>query len=287
MTNDILGLTIAEAEQTLAVAGVWNPREDAEVLAAHVLDIDRNALSSQMILNEDQRDIFFRLVAKRASRIPIAYIIGHATFGGIEVKVGPGVFVPRMHTEPMLAWGLDELPVVEKPLVVDLCTGSGAIALAVAHARPDAIIHAIDSDQNAMNYARYNAEKCAAAGDTPIQLHLGDVTSHSIFDEFKGMVDLILANPPFVSEGTKLLPEWGEHHPYQSIYSGNDGSRVIRSVVYHAAQLLRSGGGVAIEHDDSQGELVTELLQEYQVFTNIKTGLDHHESPRFTTARKR
>ncbi len=282
-----LGQVIDEAAELLADAGVWTPRDDAEVLAAHVLGVDRADLSPEMLLDPSTVDTLRRLVGRRADRIPLGHITGSATLGGIEVSVGPGVFVPRVHTEPLLTWGLEVVSAVPEPVVVDLCTGSAAIALAVAHARPDAVVYAVDCDPVALACARRNADRRAADGDTPIRLHAGDVTDPALFTELDGTVDLVLANPPNVAEGVVLLPEWGEHHPRQAIYAGDDGMAVIRPIVDLAARLLRPGGGLGIEQHDSQVESLPALLRGHGAFTDVGTRLDHTGRPRHTTARKR
>lgn len=287
MTCQTVELALNEVERLLAEAGVWTPRYDAEVLIAHVLGIDQADLSLQMALDASAIEMLHQLATRRAERIPLVHITGRAMLGGVELVVGPGVFVPRVHTEPLLTWGLKAIQHASAPVVVDLCTGSGAIALAVAHARPDATVHAVDSDPVALNFARLNAKRRAAVGETPIRLYLDDVMRPEAFSELRGSVDLVLANPPYVPEGTVLLPEWGKYHPQQAIYAGDDEFSVTRSVLNLAARLLHSNGSLAIEHDDSQVESLPALLREHSAFTDITGGVDHYGRPRFVTARKR
>jgi release factor glutamine methyltransferase len=290
MSGPVLDATLhqalREAERTLESAGVWSPREDAEALAAHALGIEPGALHGDLPLGPEPAARFARLVARRADRIPLGHVIGRVTVAGLDIEVGDDVFVPRIHTEPLITWGLQKVSALERPVVVDLCTGAGAAALAVAHARPDARVHAVDLDPAALEWARRNAERREAAGDTPVALHRGDVTDPGLFGELTGRVDLVLANPPFVPEGTALLPEWGEHHPRQSIFSGSDGLTVIRGVVDLATRLLRPGGGLAIEHGDPQIAPVAELLGAQAAFTGITGNLDHEGRPRYTTAHR-
>ncbi len=287
MVRQTVGAALEEAEQLLAKAGVWTPRDDAEALTAYVLGINRADLSTQTLLDANALDTLRRLVSRRADRVPLAYITGRATLGGIEIAVGPGVFVPRLHSEPMLAWGLDMVRDVPRPVIVDLCTGSGAIALAIAHSRPDATVHAVDCDPAALDFARRNAAQCVAAGDTPIRLYPGDVTDTTMFAELTGTVDLVLANPPYVAEGTTLPPEWEEHHPRQAVYAGDDGFNVIRGVIELAARLLRPGGGIAIEHDVSQVESMLALVRAHGAFTSVEVCPEYRGQTRHTTARKR
>ncbi|WP_329791317.1 HemK/PrmC family methyltransferase [Lentzea sp. DG1S-22] len=275
-----------DAEKALADAGAWAPRADAEALAAHALGRPAGELPGDTRLDATTAERVRDLVAGRARRVPLEYLTGRARLGGIEVEVGPGVFVPRRHTEPLLAWGLAAIRQVADPVVVDLCSGSGAIALAVAHARPDARVHAVELSPEALVWARRNAAVRAEAGDTPIALHEGDVTAPDLFAELDGGVDLLLANPPFVVDGRVLPPEWQQHQPHPAMFSGHDGLVVIRAVTSAAARLLRPGGGVAVEHDDEQAPAVMSLLDDLGVFEDIADHTDHNDLPRYTTARK-
>ncbi|KUL35399.1 protein-(glutamine-N5) methyltransferase, release factor-specific [Streptomyces sp. NRRL F-4489] len=278
---------LAAAVRTLTDAGMWAPREDAEKLLAHaVRDRAGTPRADELPLSDKELAVLDDLLARRAAREPVEYLTGRAVLGGVEVAVGPGVFIPRKHTEPLLAWGLRVLRDVDRPLAVDLCTGSAAIALAVAHARPEATVHAVELDPTALTWARRNAARRAELGDTPLHLHAADVTDPALLRGLDGTVDLLLANPPFVVEGRELPPEWQRHQPWPALFSGTDGLVVIRAVVAAAARLLRPGGGVAIEHDDDQAEPVMALLREQGVFTGIEFGRDHWGSPRYTTARR-
>ncbi len=275
-----LGQVLDEAERALSAHGVWTPREDAETLAAHVLGVESGALSPDATLGPAAIARLREFIGRRAGREPLAYLTGRASFGGITLSVGPGVFVPRPHSEPMLAWGLQMLAGRSQPVVVDLCTGCGAIALAVAKARPDAVVHAVDRDPAALDYARSNAR---TAGNVPVRLHAVDVAEGTALRGLEGSVDLVLANPPYVAESKELLPEWSEHHPRQAIYSGADGLELTRHVVRLAARLLRPGGGAAVEHDDAQGPALAGLLAGAG-FAAITDRTDHHGEARFTTA---
>ncbi|MEU2622613.1 peptide chain release factor N(5)-glutamine methyltransferase [Streptomyces sp. NPDC007157] len=282
--DEHLDALLREAERTLTEARVWSPREDAEALAAHVLGLPGGSPEpAEQPVSAAAAAELRALVARRAARIPLGHLTGRARLGGIEVTVTEDVFVPRFPTELLLAWGLSAVREKRAPVVVDLCTGSGALALAFAHARPDAEVHAVDLDPAALACARRNAAARAAAGDTPVTVHAGDVTDPELLAAFDGRVDLVLANPPYVPVGTELLPEWGEHHPRQAVFAGADGLDVIRAVVDCAARLLRDGGGLAIEHGDAQADVVPGLLAGTGAFAGTESHRDQEDRPRSTT----
>ncbi|GDY32454.1 peptide chain release factor N(5)-glutamine methyltransferase [Gandjariella thermophila] len=282
-----LRAAVREAERVLADAGVASPRADAELLAAHVLGVPRTRLPLVTEIDPVAADELRRLVRRRAERVPLQHLTGWAAMGGICVAVGPGVFVPRPETELLFAWGLAELQGVRRPVVVDLCTGSGVLGLAVANARPDAEVHAVERDPAALAWARRNANIRAAAGDSRIRLHAGDVADPDLLADLAGMVDLLLCNPPYVPEGTAVPPEVAEHDPEHAVFAGDGGLAVIRDVVDRAARLLRPGGAVGIEHDDGHGEAVPALLASHGAFTEVTDHADLAGRPRFATAHLR
>ncbi|OQO92297.1 peptide chain release factor N(5)-glutamine methyltransferase [Saccharomonospora piscinae] len=281
-----LRLALLEATRQLDDAGVASPRTDAELIAAHVLGVDRGRLPLVPLVDPPVVEAIGRIVAERAKRVPLQYLTGYAVLGDIAVEVGNGVFVPRPETELLLDWGLRQIKGREYPVVVDLCTGSGALALAVAHARPDAVVYAVDNDPHALAWARHNADRRAEAGDTPIRLYTGDVTDDTVFAELDGLVDVVLCNPPYVPEGTEVPPEVADFDPPQAVFAARGGLAVIRHVVTMAARLLRRGGGVAIEHDDTHARAVPPLLQARRVLTDVADHPDLAGRPRFVTARR-
>lgn len=283
MTRQPLRLAILEAARILADAGVPSPRVDAEELAAHVLGVRRDRLALPPLADTGDIERLRKLVEQRAKRIPLQHILGTAAMGSIEVAVGNGVFVPRPETEQLLDWALRRIAEVPQPLVFDLCTGSGALGLAIAHERPDARVCALELDKVALAWARHNADACAAEGDRRVELYAGDVSNPRLFTEFDGMADLVVCNPPYIPEGAELDPEV-RHDPTQALFAGADGLEVIRSVVRVAARLLREGGALAIEHDDSNGDGVAGLLSARRVLTEVTGHTDLAGKPRFVTA---
>jgi release factor glutamine methyltransferase len=270
---------LAEAERLLASAGVTNPRVDAELLAAHVGGLCRSGLLGAEFTGE-QCARFAELVGRRASRVPLQHLLGTAPMGPVDVAVGPGVFVPRLETELLLDWGLRAIAGVRNPLVADLCAGSGALALAVAAARPDAELLAVELDPGALCWARRNLPAEA-------RLVAGDVTDPGLLPELRGRVDLVVANPPYVPDGTPVPPEVAEHDPPVAVFAGPDGLAVIRPMVALVARLLRPGGWVGIEHDDTHGAAAPAVLAAHPELTEVLDHLDLAGRPRFVTARRR
>ncbi|OZD69772.1 protein-(glutamine-N5) methyltransferase, release factor-specific [Rhodococcus sp. 05-340-1] len=286
MSRKPLRLAILEATSMLDAAGVPSPRVDAELLAAHLVGVDRGRLGLVPLVEPEVVEAYFRTVEQRAKRIPLQYITGTTSLGNIDVEVGPGVFVPRPETELLLAWALAFLENVDHhpPVILDLCTGSGALALAIANARPDAVVHAVELDPSALAWARRNADLRSGHGDTPITLHHGDVTARDLLTELDGAVDMIVANPPYIPEGADLDPEVIDHDPHMALFGGSDGLSVIEPMVGNIARWLRIGGGVAIEHDDSNGSEVAALLSRRRVFTEVTAHPDLAGRPRFVVA---
>lgn len=220
MSRQPLRLAIIEAASVLEEAGVPSPRVDAELLAAHLLGIERGRLGLVPLVEATTIDAYRSMVEQRAKRIPLQYITGTSPMGEIDLAVGPGVFVPRPETELLLGWALAflERHGSRNPVVLDLCTGSGALALAIAHARPDAEVHAVELEAKALAWARRNAETRAEEGDSPIRLYQGDVTDRMLLTNLEGSVDLVVANPPYIPEGADLEPEVVEHDPHSALF---------------------------------------------------------------------
>lgn len=282
-----LRTVLTTAAARLAEAGVASPRWDAEELAAHVLGVGRAGLITATALDAGQVARYEDLVAERARRVPLQHLTGVAGFRYLELAVGPGVFVPRPETELLAGWGIDQVAGSDRPGVVDLCTGSGAVALAVAHEVPRAVVYAVEREPHALAWARRNAEARAAAGDTPVTLVAGDATDATVLAELDGTVDLVLTNPPYVPVGATVPPEVADHDPAAALWGGPDGLDVVRRLVVRAAALLRPGGRLGIEHADTQGTAVPRLLADHGAFTDVTDHPDLAARPRFTTATRR
>ncbi|MGX1774818.1 peptide chain release factor N(5)-glutamine methyltransferase [Nocardia brasiliensis] len=287
-TRVALRPAINDAVAALRAAGVHSPQADAEHLAAHVLGVQRSRLLMTPLITPAELAAYRALVARRAERIPLQHLTGTAAMGDIELAVGPGVFVPRPETELLFAWALAQLaalPHDHAPIVVDLCTGSGALALAIAHARPDAVVHAVELDPAALRWVRRNADQRGADGDTPIVLHAADVTDPNLLRELDGRVDVVVSNPPYIPEGAQLDPEVADHDPHLALFGGPDGLDVIRGMLPTIVRLLRPGGSTAIEHDDANGSDLAALLAAAD-FADIVEHPDLAGKPRFVAANR-
>jgi release factor glutamine methyltransferase len=270
---------LAAAVSELAAAGVASPRVDAELLAAHVLEIPRGRLLLVDSLRDDELRRFRVLVGERAGRIPLQHLLGTAAFRHLELAVGDGVFVPRPETELLAGWGIDHAR--SGDLVVDLCSGSGAIALSVADEIKTPMVYAVESSPVALSYLRRNAAAYPA-----VHVVEGDVTDPDLLPELSHRVAVVLCNPPYVPAGTPVPPEVADHDPAEAVFGGADGLDVIRPVIALAARLLKSGGHVGIEHDDGHGDVVPALLRADGRFADVTAHRDLTGRPRFATARR-
>lgn len=268
---------IDAAAARLAAAGVASPRIDAELLAAHVAGVDRGRLMLLDHPGEQFQQAYDELVAARSRRIPLQHLIGTAPFGPLTLTVGPGVFIPRPETEALLEWACaQQLP--DHPLIVDLCTGSGALALALAAQWPDARVLAVENSPAALEFARRNA-----AG-TRVEILDADVTAPGLLPELDGLVDLLVSNPPYIPESAVLEPEVAEHDPASALFGGPDGMSVIRPIVTLAARWLRDGAPCAVEHDDTTSGLSVDAFVGDGHFAEVTARRDLAGRPRFVTA---
>ncbi|MEI4271984.1 peptide chain release factor N(5)-glutamine methyltransferase [Klenkia sp. LSe6-5] len=275
---------LAAAAARLAEAGVESPRVDAELLLAHALGVPR----SRLVTVDDVPDAgrFEQLLDQRAARVPLQHLTGTAAFRHLELRVGPGVFVPRPETELTAGWVLDRLAGAAAPVVVDLGTGSGAIALSVANEHPDAQVTAVERDPDAIAWTRANARERAAAGDTPVTVLDGDMTDPALLTELDGTVDVVVSNPPYVPDLAGLPREVADHDPPLALWGGPDGLDVVRGLLRTAARLLRPGGWLAVEHADVQGTSLPALVRSHGAFTDVVDHPDLAGRPRYTTAQR-
>jgi release factor glutamine methyltransferase len=273
-----LAPVLAKATSDLAAAGVGSPRADAEWLAAHVLGVPRGRLPLVDTVRASELSRFAGLVARRAERIPLQHLLGTAPFRHLELAVGDGVFVPRPETEALAGWGIGHT--APGATVVDLCSGSGAIALSVADESPAGRVIAVERSPAALAWLRRNAS------GTPVEVVAGDVTDPALLADLAGRVDVVLCNPPYVPDGTPVPPEVSGHDPAEAVFGGVDGLAVIRPVVRLAGTLLRPGGVLGVEHDDVHAAAVPDLLRADGRFGEVTEHHDLAGRPRYATARR-
>ncbi|MCV7399346.1 peptide chain release factor N(5)-glutamine methyltransferase [Mycobacterium fragae] len=271
---------IDAAATLLADAGIGSARYDAEALAAHIAGTERGRLPLIDLPDDEFFGRYQSVIAERSRRVPLQHLIGSVMFGPVTLSVGPGVFIPRPETEAMLEWAsAQNLPA--QPVIVDLCTGCGALAVALAHRRPAARVLGIDDAEAALDYARRNS-----AG-TAVELLCADVTDADLLTELDGRVDLVVANPPYVPDAAVLEPEVSQHDPRHAVFGGPDGMTVIAAVIGLAGRWLRPGGLFAVEHDDTTSKMTYEMISGTALFDEIVARIDLAEQPRFVTARRR
>lgn len=286
--------SVDTATAALDAAGVPSPRADALLLAAHVLAGDRGEVERRMILgwepDSDFAERYAGLVAERAARIPLQHLTGRAPFRRLELHVGPGVFVPRPETEEVAGLAIAEaagLDGPDAPLVVDLCSGSGAIALAVADEVPAARVVGVETSDLAVAWARRSVE----ATGVDVTLVHGDAGAGAgalpELAELAGRVDVVVSNPPYIPVG--MVPtevEVREHDPEIALYGGSaDGLRIPLAVASTAAELLRPGGLLVMEHAETQGETLPAALRAAG-WTDVADHPDLSGRPRAVTGRR-
>ena len=270
---------LAAATGQLAEAGVPSPEYDAAELLAHVLGTSRAKLFGVETVPPDRLVEFDRLVERRARREPLQHLTGVAHFRHVTLAVGAGVFVPRPETELLAGWAITHASALDRPVVLDLGTGSGAIAAAVANEAPNARVHALELDEQAHQWAGRNL-----AG-TGVDLRQGDLAT--AFDDLAGAVDVIASNPPYIpfDAWESVAPEARDHDPELALWSGGDGLDAIRALEARAAVLLRPGGVIGVEHADVQGESAPAVFADSGRWTEVNDHRDLADRPRFLTAR--
>jgi release factor glutamine methyltransferase len=269
---------LAAATAQLEAGGVESARFDAESLLAFVLGVDRGRLLIVGDFAVGQVAAFQALIERRSAREPLQYLTGEAPFRHIVLAVGPGVFIPRPETELLVDAALPDLRTITRPRVVDLCSGSGALALAIADEVPSAEVYAVEQSPPALLYLRRNA------GDR-VTVVESDIADPALLASAAGTVDVVVCNPPYVPTAVLVSPEV-LRDPGKAVFSGAAGLDLMPIVIAAAARLLRTGGLVIIEHDDTQGESVPALLREDGRWVDVMDHLDLTGRARFVTARR-
>ena len=264
------------ATERLGVAGIDSARVDAELLLAHCLGLERSRLALVDDVADPVAAQFGVLVERRASREPLQYICGRAAFRYLDVLVGPGVFIPRPETELLVDAVLPFLQTIRAPVVVDLCAGSGVLALAVADEVPGAQVYGVEHSDAALMWLRRNA-------GTKVTVVAGDVLDARRLLELHGRADVVVSNPPYVPAATLVEPEV-RADPAEAVFAGDDGLALMPAVIASAGSLLRRGGMLAVEHDTTHGRAVPDLLRAAGGWGKVADHVDLAGHPRYATA---
>ncbi|RNI20907.1 peptide chain release factor N(5)-glutamine methyltransferase [Flexivirga caeni] len=274
---------LAVAAESLAASGISSASVDARLLLAHAWGVNVAELQRlQLLGREPAAEVqvrFDALVEERMTRVPLQHLTGVAPFRGLELRVGPGVFVPRPETEMIVDAVLAEVAGTAAQ-VVDLCTGSGAIALAIKQEAPAACVAAVELDPLAHAWAVRNAEVLGL----DVAIELGP--AQAALPGSEGTLDVVVSNPPYIPVGmVPIDPEVRDHDPEVSLYGGSaDGLRIPLEVAARAAELLRPGGLLVMEHADSQGDSLPRALARAG-WSDVADHRDLAGRPRAVTAR--
>jgi release factor glutamine methyltransferase len=278
-----LDSAIKQGSEKLEHTARGNARRDAETLLMHVLGRDRAYLYShaELVLSCRELSAYDDLLDRRSHGEPLQYITGHQEFWGLDLLVTPAVLIPRPETEHAVEAALDLLRGVASPRVVDVGTGSGCIALALASELPQGKIDAVDISPAALDVARQNAERLGLSD----RVHFGESDLLEKYLSSGPAFDLVVSNPPYVgqSEADKLQIEVREHEPHCALFGGIEGLDVYRRLVPQARQVLKPGGWLVIEIGYSQEEQIRALLREWD---EVRSVPDLQGIPRVVVARR-
>ncbi len=276
---------VARARGSFAEVGIASPETDAVELAAFTLGTDAADVRRRMVLRDPAEtgflDTFDGLVQERLTRIPLQHLTGTAYFRRLTLSVGPGVFVPRPETEVVAGLAIEAaLAMGPTPRVVDLCTGSGALALAIKDEVPGAEVLAVEVSDLAHGWALANRDRLGL----DVDIRLGDATD--AFRDLDGSVDVVVSNPPYIPLGAVPLdPEVREHDPEVALYGMSaDGLGVPLAVARRAAGLLAPGGVLVMEHADEQGTSLPTALRATGEWDEVSDHPDLTGRPRASVA---
>ena len=253
---------LRRAVEQLARAGVPSPDVDAELLIGFVLGMSRGEVQAKAItgttVSTSEAAAITALMERRAGREPLQHITGRAPFRSLELAVGPGVFVPRPETEQVAQFAIDALraTAAREPIGVDLGTGSGAIALALATEVPHAMVYGVENSPEAFLWTRQNFRESGTDNARAIFVDLA-----SALPELDGTVAVVISNPPYIPLGAiPRDPEVRLFDPEHALYGGEDGLDVVRQVSRTARRLLHPGGTLVLEHGELQAAAIAAIL---------------------------
>ena len=280
-----LSSAITEAAERLRSSSArGDARLDAETLLMHILGRDRAYLYAHPELELACHELtkYHEALTRRSSGEPLQYITGRQEFWGFDLRVTPAVLIPRPETEHAVETALELLRGIQSPHIVDVGTGSGCIALALASEMPEATIEAVDIAPEALDVASANAERLGFA--RRIRFAQSDLLE--IFLQSTAAFDLVVSNPPYVgkNEADKLQIEVRQHEPHAALFGGAEGLDIYRRLIPQAHQVLKTNGWLVMEIGYSQEQAIRDLLTEWQDVHSVQ---DLQGIPRVVVARKR
>jgi len=308
---------LVDAERRLTNVGVPSPNVDVAEIIAYALGTTRGRMILQDPVNSEQRVAIEQMLTRRLTRVPLQHLVGSTGFRHLDIAVGPGVFIPRPETELVAEAAIRELaeqPVASR-IAVDLCTGSGAIAIALGTEVDHSRVYAVELSDDAIGWTRQNVaaydEQLTSLGSR-VEVFQHDAMTAAEpggpLARFVGQVSVVVTNPPYIPAGMiPREPEVRDHEPRMALYGGDDGLDVVRGVLRTAAILLKPGGLLVVEHADVQGTdagmsgvpgVARAMTADHivaahshtaagaQVWTDVADRMDFNRLPRFTICRR-
>lgn len=299
---------VRSASAMLRASGVDTPEHDAKLLAAEVFGVDLQTVDKAMLMGSETSELakqdakqsgedaalkrFHTMVDRRSKREPLQHITGHAPFRYLDLKVGPGVFIPRQETELVVQEGVDWFTKhgMYSAKVVDLCAGSGAIGLSFVTEVPGSEVWAVEKSEQTAQWTRVNLNETAKKYPSiasNYHLEIADATQMPTLNQLDGTIDIVLTNPPYVPlADIPQQPEVRDYDPDLALYGGSaDGTLIPERIIARAAKLLKNGGLLVMEHDITQGERLSAFALAYG-FSNVMVHNDYTGRPRYMTAKK-
>lgn len=314
--------TVRSSAAILSAAGIDTPEHDVKLLLAEAFHVDLRDVDKAMLMGDDVEHLnialapvstesdtwanakttgntvaaamerFHSMMDRRAKREPLQYITGHAPFRYLDLKVGPGVFIPRPETELVVQEGIEWTTRhgMYRAKVVDLCAGSGAIGLAFATEVPGSEVWAVEKSERTAQWTRRNLDETtkrypAIAGN--YHLEIADATQMPTLNQLDGTIDIVLTNPPYVPlSDIPVQPEVRDYDPDLALYGGSaDGTLIPERIISRASKLLKPGGLMVMEHDVTQGERLAAFARTCD-FVDVVVHNDYTGRPRYLTAEK-
>ena len=299
---------VRSASAMLRASGVDTPEHDAKLLAAEAFGVDLQTVDKAMLMGSETSELakqgakqsgedaalkrFHTMVDRRSKREPLQHITGHAPFRYLDLKVGPGVFIPRQETELVVQEGVDWITKhgMYSAKVDDLCAGSGAIGLSFVTEVPGSEVWAVEKSEQTAQWTRVNLNETAKKYPSiasNYHLEIADATQTPTLNQLDGTIDIVLTNPPYVPlADIPQQPEVRDYDPDLALYGGSaDGTLIPERIIARAAKLLKNGGLLVMEHDITQGERLSAFALSYG-FSNVMVHNDYTGRPRYMTAKK-